>query len=398
MLYRRSIEAELKRHLSRGRSVLLLGPRQTGKTTLLGGLGPDLGLSLVSPGARQRYEKDPSLLAGEIRALPLREPRRRRPLVAVDEVQKVPALMDVAQDLIDRGEAQFVFTGSSARKLRRGRAINLLPGRLVALRLDPLTIEEHRPATIREALLFGALPAIRKQRGDDDKETDLRSYVETYLEEEVRQEALVRNVGFFARFLDLAGQESGRIANYSKISQDVGVSAVSVRSYYEILYDCLVAERVEPVTHSRSRKKLTKASRYLLFDLGVRRLAAGEGRRLHPSRMGELFEQFVGLELIRLCRLHARQARVRFWRDPDGPEVDWVVEHEGKYLPVEVKLTDRPSERDARHILVFMKEYKAREGVLICTAPRAIRLGRSVTALPWQDLPAIVAEKVRGAR
>ncbi len=398
MLYRRSIEEALKRHLGRGKSVLLLGPRQTGKTTLLGGLKSDLSLSLVSPSVRQRYEKDPSLLAGEIRALPRPAARRKRPLVTVDEVQRVPALMDVGQELIDRGEAQFVFTGSSARKLRRGRDINLLPGRLVALRLDPLTIEESRPDTLRESLLFGALPAIRRIRRDEDKEADLRSYVEIYLEEEVRQEALVRNVGIFSRFLELAGQESGRIANYSKISQDVGVSAVSIRTYYEILCDCLVAERVDPVTRSSSRKKLTKASRYLLFDLGVRRLAAGEGKRPHPSRLGDLFEQFVALELIRFSRVHAPGARLRFWRDPDGPEVDWILEHEGAYLPIEVKLTDRPTERDTRHLLVFMEEYKAKSGLVVCTAPRPIRLGRNVTAIPWQDLAAVVSRMVSAER
>jgi predicted AAA+ superfamily ATPase len=311
--------------------------------------------------------------------------------VAVDEVQKVPALMDVAQELIDRREAQFILTGSSARKLRRGRDVNLLPGRLVGLRLDPLSIEEHRPGTLEEALHFGALPAIRNLARDADKTADLRSYVETYLEEEVRQEALVRNLGIFGRFLELAGQESGRIVNLSKISQDVGVSAVSVRSYYEILHDCLVAERVDPVTKSASRKKLTKASRYLLFDLGVRRLAAGEGTRLHPSRLGELFEQFIGLELIRFCRIHAPRAQVRFWRDPDGPEVDWVVEHEGVYVPIEAKRTDRPTEKDTRHLQVFMDEYGAKGGLVACTAPRAIRITRTVTAVPWQDLPEAVA-------
>jgi predicted AAA+ superfamily ATPase len=178
MLYRRSIEPTLKRHLDRGKSILLLGPRQTGKTTLLGGMAPDLGLSLVAPAVRQRYEKDPSLLAGEVRALPPPVSGRRRPLVTIDEVQKVPILMGVAQDLIDRGEAQFVFTGSSARKLRRGRDLNLLPGRLVALRLDPLTVEEHRPGSLQEALLFGSLPAIRRLRDREDREADLRSYVE----------------------------------------------------------------------------------------------------------------------------------------------------------------------------------------------------------------------------
>ena len=147
----------------------------------------------------------------------------------MDEVQRAPGLMDVGQDLIDRGEAQFVFTGSSARKLRRGGEINLLPGRVVAMHLDPLTIEESRPGSLEEVLLFGSLPAIRTVEKKTDKEADLASYVTTYLEEEVRQEALVRNVGAFGRFLELAGQESGRIANYSKISRDVGVSSVTVQ-------------------------------------------------------------------------------------------------------------------------------------------------------------------------
>lgn len=390
MYFRRWIDQELRRHLARGKSILLLGPRQTGKTTLVGRLDAALRISLVSPGERQRYEKDPSVLLEEIRALRASSRRGKRPLVVVDEVQKVPALMDAGQSAIDGGEAQFVFTGSSARKLRRGQEINLLPGRVVALRLDPLTIEEDAAATLREALLFGALPAIRKVRLLTDKETDLRSYVETYLEEEVRQEALVRNVGTFARFLELAALESGRIANFSKISSDVGVSAATVQAYFEILCDCLVAERIDPITRSASRKKLTKASRYVLFDLGVRRLAANEGTRLNPSRMGELFEQFVGLELVRYVRAHVPRARVRFWRDPDGPEVDWVIEQQGKYLPIEVKLSERPTERDARHVRVFMKEYRASRGLIVCTAPRPMVVAPGVTAVPWPDLPSIL--------
>jgi hypothetical protein len=135
------------------------------------------------------------------------------------------------------------------------------------MHLDPLTIEESRPGSLGEALLFGSQPAIRTVDERSDREADLASYVETYLEEEVRQEALVRNVGAFGRFLELVGQESGGIA------------------HHEIHCDCLVAERVAPVTRSASRKKLIKASRLLLFHLGVRRLAAREGTRFHPRRM-----------------------------------------------------------------------------------------------------------------
>lgn len=392
----RQLQPILARHLARGKSVLLLGPRQTGKTTLVGELGADLAVSLASPSARQRYERDPSALADEIGAVRAKAPRRPPLLVIVDEVQKVPALMDVAQDLIDRRQARFVFTGSSARKLRRGRDLNLLPGRVVALRLDPLTLEERPPGSLDEALLDGALPAIRLTEEAGDREADLRSYVETYLEEEVRQEALVRNVGAYGRFLELAAREAGRVANYSRISQDVGVSSVTIQSYYDILCDCLVAERVEPVTRSASRKKLTKASRFLLFDTGVARAAAREGRRLPLSRKGELFEQFIGIEAIRFCRLHAPAARLRFWRDPDGPEVDWVIEHPGGLLPIEVKLGDRPTERDTRHLSVFLEEYGEHQGLVVCSAPRPLRLTRMVTAVPWQDLPGALASSVEG--
>jgi predicted AAA+ superfamily ATPase len=387
MYFRRRLEGELKRQLERGKSVLLLGPRQTGKTTLVNALDAALRISLVSPRARQRYERDPSVLVDEVGALPRGRSRGRPPLVIVDEVQKVPALMDVAQSLVDERTAQLVLTGSSARKLRRGQEINLLPGRVVALRLDPLAIEEDPRATLRELLLFGSLPAIRSTRRLADKESDLYSYVETYLEEEVRQEALVRNVGQFSRFLELAALESGRVANFARMGADVGISSVTISAYFDILVDCLVAERIEPITRSVSRKKLTKSSRFVLFDLGVRRLAAREGTRLGRNRMGELFEQLVGLELIRFCRLHIPQARVRFWRDPDGPEVDWVVEHQGRYLPVEVRLSARPTERDTRHLRAFMAEYRCRGALVVCDAPRPLSLTPAIQAVPWRELP-----------
>lgn len=210
----------------------------------------------------------------------------------------------------------------------------------------------------------------------------------------MRQEALVRNLGAYGRFLELAAREAGRVANYTRVSEDVGVSSVTVRAYYEILCDCLVAERVEPLTRSVSRKKLTKASRYLIFDTGVGRVAAREGHPLPLSRMGELFEQFVGIEIIRYCRLHAPDARLRFWRDPDGPEVDWVLEHPGGLLPIEVKRGDRPSERDTRHLQVFLEEYGGHRGLVVCSAPRPLRLSRTVTAVPWQELPGALASVI----
>jgi len=387
----RTIDPVLRRQLERGKSVLLLGARQTGKTTLLARIDAALRLSLVQPGVRQRYEREPGILTAEIEAAKSRRTDARLPLVVIDEVQRVPALLDVVQDAVDRRLARFVLTGSSARRLRRG-GVNLLPGRIVMLRLDPLSIAEHRPDDLAEALLYGSLPGVVGVQPLTDRERDLASYVETYLEEEIRAEALVRNVGTFARFLDLAGTESGGIVSFRAIAQELGLTHPTVAGYYEILEDCLVAERIDPVTKSRTRKKLTKSSRYLLFDLGVRRLCAREGTRPGRERLGQLFEQFVGLELLRGARVATSPTAVRFWRDPDGPEVDWIVERRDRWIPVEAKWTDAPRPADARHVETFLAEYdEADHGFVVCRTPRRLKLGARVTAIPWQELSQVLA-------
>jgi len=386
----RLAEPRLRQSLERGRSVLLLGPRQTGKTTLIERLEPDLSLNLMRPEVRQRYERAPELLGSEVEAL--RAPARgRRPLVALDEVQRVPELLNVAQDLIDRRLARFVLTGSSARKLRRGTGVNLLPGRLTPLRLDPLSIAERCPPKLEDALVYGSLPAIALATSDAEREEDLRAYTTLYLEEEVRAEALVRSLAAFSRFLRLAALEAGGISHFRGIAQELGVAHTTVAGYYEILEDCLIAERIEPLSGSRTRKKLTKSPRYLFFDLGVRRAAAEEGPRLGTRALGSLFEQFVGLELLRAIRHSAASLALRFWRDPGGPEVDWIVTGADRWLPVEVKWVEAPTARDARHLETFLAEHpKAREAVVVCRAPRRFKIGAKVIAVPWQQIPDLV--------
>ena len=383
-------EARLRKILARNKSVLLLGARQTGKTTLTRRFPAGLSISLVRPDVRLRYERDPSLLSGEVEAMS-RKPSHR-PLVLLDEIQKVPALLDVVQDLIDRGRANFVLTGSSARKLRRGPGVNLLPGRVVAQRLDPLVLRELSPVrALKEYLLYGSLPGIVSVRQPGSREMDLESYVMTYLEEEVRAEAIVRNLGSFARFLEFAASESGQVVNFRKLSQEVGVAHTTIASYYQILEDCLIVERVEPLTKSKTRKKLTKAQKYLFFDLGVRRLAAREGTALSRDTLGLLLEQFIGLELIRSARLSDRRVQIRFWRDPDGPEVDWVIEKESEHIPVEVKWTDSPSSKDIRHLQLFLSEYRnAPRGYVVCQTPRRVKLTDRILAVPWQETDELV--------
>ena len=385
----RQMTRHVRAALERDRSVLLLGPRQTGKTTLLQELEPSLQLNLLRPEMRQRYERTPQLLAAEVEALAERT-GGRSPLVVLDEVQRVPELVNSVQELIDRSLARFILTSSSARKLRRSRDANWLPGRLLPLRLDPFSLAELRPPSLEHALLYGSLPAIALAPDNAAREQDLRAYTMLYLEEEVRSEALVRKLGTFSRFLQLAALEAGNLSHFRGIAQELGVPHTTVSGYYEILEDCLIAERIEPLSESRTRKKLTKSPRYLIFDMGVRRAAAEEGVRLPPSILGALFEQYAGLELLRASRQIGKHLRLRFWRDPDGPEVDWVLVAEDRWLPVEVKWTDMPTRRDARHLETFLAEYRqAQEAVIICRTPRPLKLGRKITALPWQELPTL---------
>ncbi len=382
---RRALEHPLRHALQRGKSVLLLGARQTGKTTLIAQFTADKTVSLVRADDRIRYEKNPALLAGEIEALK-QSAGDKRPLVVIDEVQRVPTLLDEVQDLIDRGIAQFILTGSSARKLRRHAPANLLPGRVTVFHLDPFSLMELPEANLEQRLLDGSLPGIVRVTNPDDRERDLADYVLTYLEEEIRAEAAVRNLGAFARFLELAASESGRIINFRKLSEDIGVAHTTIAAYYQILEDCLIGERIQPLCESGTRRKLTKSDRFLFFDLGVRRIAAREGRQPPLSHLAALFEQFVGLELVRHVRSRNQPAKVRFWRDPDGPEVDWLVEYNGAYLPIEVKWTDAPSAADSRHIRRFLSEYPSfGKGFVVCRSPHPVKLDEKTTALPWQE-------------
>jgi predicted AAA+ superfamily ATPase len=243
--------------------------------------------------------------------------------------------------------------------------------------MDPFTQTEFAQE-LENHLIYGSLPGLALLLDTRMKNVELRSYVETYLEEEVRSEALVRNLPSFYRFLEVAALESGKI--------------VTISSYYEILEDCLLVERIDPIYHSASRKKLTKSSKYLFFDLGVRRMAAQEGTKLGAPRRGELFENFVGLELIREARSKL-STEIHFWRDPDGPEVDWVIKTSGNYIPIEVKLSPNPGIKECKHLQTFLSEYDGPHGAyVVCTTPRRYKITENITAVPWQQIAKILED------
>lgn len=396
----RAAAIPLRKRLDKGQSVLLLGPRQTGKTTLveacITGASPLLSFPLQDPRVRLELEANPGRFINQIEAC------AAPPLVFVDEAQKVPELFDAIQFLIDAGKGRFVITGSSARKLRR-RGTNLLPGRIRPLRLDSLTWGElgwlaaaearllpqengNAPTgySFEQSLVFGTLPAVVTQTDDQARADLLKAYTSIYIEEEIRAEALSRKIGAFGRFLELAARESGGSPNLSVLAREAGVSVPTVKEFYAILEDTLVAERVEPFTKN-ARKRLLATPRYYFFDLGVRNALAR--LPLTPELVnadhGRLFEHAVVLEIIRRIRLLGLDWRVHFWRTRAGAEVDCVIDTGECLIPIEVKAGSSVRREGLKGLNHFLDDYGVGSGYVIFRGRLPERVTDRITALPW---------------
>ena len=409
MFFRRYLERDLAGPLSRNKIRLLFGARQTGKTALLRHLlaGEHTHfVNLQESTSRRRFEADPAAFSREVRALP-----RAVRAVVVDEIQKVPALLDEIQGLYDATPRrwQLYLTGSSARQLQ-ARSANLLPGRSHAYRLYPVCAWELAgggpgaeiggPPTaplaappfpaqrLARVLQFGSLPGIRAEPAATAHAT-LATYVDHYLEEEIRREALVRDMGAFVAFLRLAATESGQQVNLARLSQESGVPASTLKNYYQVLVDTFVGFWLLPHTR-RTRKRLLTTPRFCFFDLGVRNAAAELPitPRLAEVHAGPLLEQWVAQELIARAGYLRRGHRVGFWRTASGAEVDFVWESPREDVPIEVKWTERPRPQDARHLERFLDQFRerARRGLLVCRCARPEQLTDRVRAIPWERL------------
>ena len=394
MVYiQRKILASITHAIGRGKSVLLLGPRQAGKSTLLKNSFPNAALfTFANIATRLRYEQSPVQfrldLLYQIEQAKLAT-ADTPPLIIIDEVQKIPEVMDVAQELIDEKKAIFILTGSSARKLKHNKHKNLLPGRVVKIYLGPLSIKEipAKYLDIHQLMLYGSLPDILLKDDSIDQETDLQSYVNLYLEDEIRSEALVRSVANFSKFLELAAIENGNIINFTQISQDVGVASSTIIEYYRILEDCLIATRIDPISNTSSRRRLTKAPRYLFFDLGVSRIAAKDGNKLALRSLGKVFENFIGIQLLLSCHTLNSEIQLYFYRTITGIEVDYVLSYNKIYIPIEVKFKEQISDKDLKHLKTFLDEHdNAPHAYIICTTPAPYKIRDNITVLPWQDL------------
>ncbi len=334
------------RELLKKKSFFLFGPRSTGKSTLAEAqlAGEALFIDLLDGTTYLRLVADPSALEQMI-GLPGNEHK----IVIIDEIQKIPALLDQIHRLIEKKHRRFLMTGSSARKLRAGAA-NLLAGRAWAAQLFPLVYTEIPKPDLMRILRYGTLPQVYFS---DDPEEELAAYSQTYLREEIQTEGLVRKIPQFSRFLKVAALCNGQTINYSSVGSDCGVAASTVREYFSILEDTLIGFTVEPWMASRRRKAIQTAKFYL-FDTGVTHMLAGtETLDRNSDLFGKSFEQWIGMELRAYVSYRRLKVSLLFWRSTSGHEVDFLI---GNALAIEVKSTTKVVAQDLRGLRALAEE------------------------------------------
>lgn len=365
------ITRDLKIDLSNNNAAFLWGPRKTGKTTFLKNQFPQAkGYDLLSTTLKNRLLLQPSLLREEIVAL-------APPLVIIDEVQKVPALLDEIHWCLENTPTKFILCGSSARKLKRGAA-NLLGGRAWRYELFPLTTHEiHNPDLLR-ILNHGLLPQHYLSERPDKF---LEAYIADYLQEEIQAEALVRNLPSFARFLNSLAFSHGELINYANIARDCGVSPKTVRGYFEILEDTLTGHRLEPWRKKRNRR-LIETEKFYLFDPGVVR-ALKDFILIQPKteEFGRAFEHFLVEEIRAYLSYKEKHLSLSYWRTSNGLEVDLIV-GDGE-LALEFKATQKAQPIHLKGLETFAEENPIKQSILVSQDLELRKIG-DILILPWQ--------------
>lgn len=365
-------------------SFMLLGPRQTGKSTLIRSLLPDKSwvVDLLKTDEFLKYSQNPSQLRLDVE---FQITKNNAIVIFIDEIQRLPELLNEIQGLMSlHSQIRFIVTGSSARKLKRGHS-NLLAGRLIQEYLFPFTYHELKTDfDLKQALVFGTLPAIY-DRNENEKKLILQTYAQTYLREEIQQEALVRNLGSFARFLSVAAAQFTELTKYQAIASECQVPASTVKGFYEILEDTLIGFRLYGWDKS-PRKQLSTHPKFYLFDNGVTNsLNHLLGSELSPVVAGKLFEQWILHEVrARFAYAHSEH-ELFYWRTNNDMEVDLLIVHRQKILvAIEIKYSSNIQKPHLRGLKSFAKDYPTCPRFIVSRVTQPYDID-DITVLPWAD-------------
>lgn len=359
------------------KSILLLGPRQVGKSTLIHSLRPDLTVQLADEMEFYTFSSNPGELRTRIES---ENPRT----VSIDEVQRLPGLLNTTQAIVDSNpQMKFYLTGSSARKLKRGGS-NLLPGRVLNFHLGPLVSAElDGQINTRRALAYGTLPGIYLEKNQVTTEHLLRSYVSNYIKEEIKAEALVRNLEAFTRFTQVALQSVGQFIDYSKLAKRAKVSRHSLDRFFEIFEDTLIGHRIWPYEKALKVADVVKHPKFYLFDNGVLNASLGSFA-LSADRVGLLAEQLVFSQILHSSWAALKETKISTFRTRGGLEVDFVVEIERDVFALEVKSFNDVNQQDVASLVQFKKNFPFCRGLLVLHMGSVSKKYGSVWSLPWQ--------------
>ncbi len=361
--------------LLKKKSFFLFGPRATGKSTLIrqSGLQPALSIDLLDSEYYLRLQSRPNSLEsfhpkGVLSATDL---------VVIDEVQKVPALLDEVHRLLELRKCRFLLTGSSARKLKRGQA-NLLAGRAWTAELFPLTFHEIPNFDLGRYLRFGGLPGVYLS---GDPQEELKAYTNTYLKEEILSEGLVRKLPQFVRFLKVASLSNSQQIIFSKVGSDAEVSASTVRDYFSILSDTMLGFTLEPWRESKKRKSVA-AAKFYFFDTGVYHALLGT-TTLNPNTdvWGTSFEHFIAMELKAYLSYQRLDYPMHYWRTESQFEVDFLV---GEECAIEVKATEKVTDKHLKGLRALREENVFKKYYIISQDPIAQTVD-GIRCLPWKQ-------------
>jgi uncharacterized protein len=361
-----TIKRKLKLDLPKKQSAFLWGIRKTGKSSFLKEQFPDsYYIDLLDNGLFFRYSKEPWKFREEI--LSLDKKLLKKPVI-VDEVQKVPEILDEIHWLIENSEASFILCGSSARKLKRGAA-NLLGGRAWRYHMYPFSFIELEHFDLLKAFNQGLLPQHYLSK---NPKKFLKAYIQDYLKEEIQAESLVRKLPNFSRFLDSFVFSNGEMTNYSNIARDCGISSNTVKEYYQILVDTLMGYYIYPFFHRESRDSIKSTPKFYLADLGiVSELSKRSINILKGSEAGKAFEHFVFLELIAYRGTEDKEYEIKYWRTKTGKEVDFVITL-GRNLiaAIEIKISDSVHKQELSGLIEFMERNPRVKAIVVSLDPR----------------------------
>lgn len=362
----------------KSKSLFLFGPRQTGKSSLISHQIQDnvkLSWSLLNARIRRRCQADPGVLRDEIETRGIHDG-----LVIIDEIQKVPELLDEIHLLIEETDIRFLLTGSSARRLKE-QGVNLLGGRAGKINLHPFVwpeIREFNP-TLDRILKYGLLPPAFLSDSPDDV---LDDYINVYLQDEIAGEGLVRQLPKFERFLEVAAITNAEEINYSNIANDVMMSRGSITEWYGILYDTIIGFSVPPYTKTKKRKAV-ETERFYYFDVGLVRLLLGLDNLIDTqTEYGKLFETYIAEELSAYLDYRQRKEKLSYWRTRQTSfEVDFII---GDEVAIETKTTKLVNDKnDLRGLRALKEEGIFKKYIVVSRDSITRTTDDGITLLPW---------------